>query len=65
MAQQLGVISSNEELEDIATADLKFVLTDYYLGSLLQKGQSPRSPGVTRWWYPEHPLGCCGGIEGA
>ena len=33
-----GLVSANEELEDVATADLKFVLVDFYLGWLQQKG---------------------------
>lgn len=30
----LGLLSSNEELDDVATADLKYVLVDFYLGIL-------------------------------
>lgn len=30
----LGLLSSNEELDDVATADLKYVLVDFYFGIL-------------------------------
>lgn len=36
--ESLSLISSNEEIDDIATTDLKFILVDYYLADLLQKG---------------------------
>ena len=34
----LGLGRSGEEAEDLGTADLKFVLVDYYLGRLQQQG---------------------------
>lgn len=30
----LGLFSSNDEVEDISTADLKYLLIDYYAGDL-------------------------------
>ena len=39
LARAVGAISANEELEDVATADLKFVLTNFYLGALELKGE--------------------------
>jgi hypothetical protein len=45
-----GLISPNEELEDVATADLKYTLTDFYLGDLLMEmtGQAQRLARVTK-----------------
>lgn len=36
----LALISPNEEVDDIATKDLKFLLVDYYLADLHQRGQT-------------------------
>jgi len=41
LARCVGAVSINEEVEDIATADLKFVLTNFYLGALELKGNLP------------------------
>ena len=40
MVHSLALMSPNEQLEDIATGDLKFVLVEYYLSLLQQKGES-------------------------
>lgn len=40
MLGSLSLISKNEELDDVATIDLKYVLVDYYLGILHEKGKS-------------------------
>ncbi|KAF9941485.1 hypothetical protein BGZ65_003060 [Modicella reniformis] len=37
MVRQLSLFSENEFLEDISTKDLRFLLTEYYLGELLLK----------------------------
>lgn len=40
MIDRLGLFSSNEEKEDISTADLKYLLVPYYLGELTEKIQN-------------------------
>jgi len=37
LVDKLRVFSANEELEDIGTNDLRYILTDYYLGELYSK----------------------------
>jgi len=37
MVATLGLFSSNEQAEDIATADLKYLLVPYLLGDLLSR----------------------------
>ncbi|GJJ68196.1 immunoglobulin-binding protein 1 [Entomortierella parvispora] len=41
MVRQLSLFSENEFMEDISTKDLRFLLTEYYLGELFLKIVSP------------------------
>ncbi|KAG0048469.1 hypothetical protein BGZ83_006585 [Gryganskiella cystojenkinii] len=41
MVRQLSLFSDNEFMEDISTKDLRFLLTEYYLGELYLKVVSP------------------------
>ncbi len=43
--QSLGLLSANEEEEDVATADLKYVLVQYYLGLLHSKATTSSGGG--------------------
>jgi hypothetical protein len=42
LSRSLDLISPNEEVDDIATGALKFVLVDHYLAQMLQKGEHAR-----------------------
>ncbi|KAF9540751.1 hypothetical protein EC957_003769 [Mortierella hygrophila] len=41
MVRQLSLFSDNEFMEDISTKDLRFLLTEYYLGELFLKRVTP------------------------
>ncbi|KAK3846908.1 MAG: TAP42-like protein [Linnemannia gamsii] len=41
MVRQLSLFSENEFMEDISTKDLRFLLTEYYLGELFLKRVTP------------------------
>ncbi|KAG0317563.1 hypothetical protein BG000_004517 [Podila horticola] len=49
MVRQLSLFSDNEFMEDISTKDLRFLLTEYYLGELFLKktGQDQRLADVS------------------
>ncbi|KAF9202929.1 hypothetical protein BGZ49_006965 [Haplosporangium sp. Z 27] len=47
MVRQLGIFSENEFMEDISTKDLRFLLTDYYLGELFLKRVQDRFSNLT------------------
>lgn len=43
MVAFLSLISKNEEMDDVATTDLKYILVDCYQGILHQKGEQSKA----------------------
>lgn len=43
--ESAGIFSSNEDADDLATADVKFLLVPFYIGSLLSA--APVTPGAS------------------
>ena len=47
LSNRLGIFSSNEEVEDIATGDLKYLLVTAYLGDV-QSSSGEREPHLRK-----------------
>ena len=58
-ADRAGVLSANETVEDIATSDLKYVMCNFYLASIVSRTRTPgpaaRAPGVLPVRCPRIP----------